>query len=83
MEEIKTEVETLAPSHWVVVRTSTMGSALGDEVANLEDQVIAEFDTKEEAEARASELNEGVLPEEKELFGTEYKITEIRQKEEK
>ena len=57
-----------------VKRTSTMGSSLGEDVAKLEDHVVYEFNTKEEAEEKAKALNDTVTPSEKELFGTEYKV---------
>lgn len=57
-----------------VVRTSTEGSPLGEDVANLEDSVVYEFDKKEDAEEKAKELNDTVTPEEKALLGTEYKV---------
>lgn len=59
---------------YTVVRHSTIGSSLGEDIANLEDQVVAEFDCKEEAEKRADALNRTVLPEERKLFGTKYEV---------
>lgn len=57
-----------------VIRTSTEGSPLGEDVANLEDSVVYEFDKKEDAEEKVEELNNTVTPEEKALLGTEYKV---------
>lgn len=57
-----------------VVRTSKEGSLLGDDVANLEDTVVYEFDYEDKAKEKADELNDTVTPEEKELLGTEYKV---------
>lgn len=61
-----------------VVRTSTVPSSLGEDVSNIDGEVVYEFDEhtggKESAEAKAEELNSLVLPEEKELFGTDYKV---------
>lgn len=63
-----------------VVRTSTIPSSLGADVSNIEGEVVCEFDDhdggKEVAEAKAEELNSYMLPEEKEVFGTEYKVVE-------
>lgn len=59
-----------------VVRSSTMGSHLGEEVAPLEDQIVSDYNTEEEAEEKASKLNDSLAPSEKELFGTEYKVKE-------
>lgn len=56
-----------------VVRSSNKTSALGD-IANLEDSVVAEMDTEEEANEKAKDLNDTVNPEEKDAFGTEYKV---------
>lgn len=63
-----------------VVRTSNIPSSLGADVSNIEGEVVYEFDDhdggKEVAEAKAEELNSYMLPEEKEVFGTEYKVVE-------
>ena len=57
-----------------VTRKSNMSSPLGEDLANLEDQEVALFNTEEEANERCDLLNKGVLPEEKDLFGTEYVV---------
>ena len=57
-----------------VIRTSSEGSLLGEDVANLEDTVVYEFDFEDDAKIKADELNSTVTPEEKELLGTEYKV---------
>lgn len=58
---------------FAVVRKSSVGSSLG-EISNVEDQIVYEFDTKEEAEAKVEELNKTVDADEKALFGTEYAV---------
>lgn len=57
-----------------VLRKSNKESSLGEELSNLEDQEVCEFNTIEEAEERCDLLNKCVLPEEKDLFGTEYVV---------
>ncbi len=57
-----------------VMRTSSTGSSLGEDVANLEPKVVKEFSTKKEAEEFADHLNSTILPDEKRLLGTEYKV---------
>lgn len=58
-----------------VVRTSKIGSALPDGKTGLKEQVVADFDTKEEAEEYAESLNKTITEGEKDLLGTEYKVT--------
>lgn len=70
--KVKTERDDI--EIYQVKRTSTMGSPLGEDIAKLEDHVVYEFDTKDEAEDKAKALNDTVSPSEKELFGTEYKV---------
>lgn len=60
-----------------VVRTSNITSSLGDGIANIKDTVVYEFKDKDKAEIKALALNKTVLPEEKELLGTEYIVKEI------
>lgn len=62
-----------------VVRKSEMASSLGETLAHLNDNVISEFDTEEEANERAELLNGTVLPEEAELFGTRYEVEPFEQ----
>ena len=57
-----------------VVRTSTVGSSLDEEVAKIEPTVVAEYDTEEEAKAVADKLNATVDAEEKDLLGTQYDV---------
>ena len=57
-----------------ILRKSNKESSLGEDIANLEDKEVCLFDTEEEAQARCDLLNKGVLPEEKDLFGTEYVV---------
>ena len=59
-----------------IVRSSNMGSHLGDDVANIEDHVVGDFNTEEEANVKCEALNASLTPAEKELFGTEYKVEE-------
>lgn len=65
------------PGIYQVRRISGIGSSLGEEISNIEPQVVCEFDTKEEAEERKAELEASVLPEEKELLGTSYEIHKV------
>lgn len=61
-----------------VIRTTSVVPALGEAIANIDDDVIFEFDTKDEAVNKADELDKLIYPEEKEMFGTEYKVKEIK-----
>lgn len=61
-----------------VIRTTSVVPALGEAIANIDDDVIFEFDTKDEAVNKAKELDKLIYPEEKEMFGTEYKVKEIK-----
>ena len=65
------------PGIYQVLRKSGIGSSLGEDVANIEPQVVCEFKTKEEAEERKKELEDSVLPEEKELLGTSYEVKKV------
>jgi hypothetical protein len=67
------ESQEFRPRHYQVVRTSKKESTLGD-VANLEDAVVYEFDTRDEAKEKADTLNRTIIPEEKDFFGTEYHV---------
>lgn len=58
-----------------VLRCSNKESSLGD-VSKLKDEVVGEFDCKDDAECKAKELNKTVKQYEKEIFGTEYKVVE-------
>jgi len=60
---------------FAVVRTSKIKLSGSDE---FKEQCVAEFDDKESAEDKAKVLNETVSPEEKEMFGTEYKVIESK-----
>ena len=57
-----------------VVRDSDIKSSLGDDVSNIEPQVVSEFDCKDCAEDKANELNSTVTPGEKAVLGTEYSV---------
>ena len=65
---------TEAYNKYRVVRTSTMGTSLDEELAKVEPVVVAEYDTEEDAKAAAEKLNETVDAEEKDLLGTEYSV---------
>lgn len=67
------ESQEFCPRRYQVVRTSKKESTLGD-VANLEDAVVYEFDTRDEAKEKADTLNRTIIPEEKDFFGTEYRV---------
>ena len=58
---------------FAVVRTSKVKPSSSDD---FKEQCVAEFDDKDAAEDKAKVLNETVSPEEKEMFGTEYKVIE-------
>lgn len=66
------EAENLTEKYQVV-RTSKFKASGSKE---FKEQCIAEFDNKDAADAKACALNETVSPEEKDLFGTEYKVIE-------
>lgn len=68
--------ESKNSSKYHVVRCSSIGSTLPEDASGIEDHVVFEFNTKEEAEERAEFLNSGILPEEFEILGTEYKVVE-------
>lgn len=65
---------TEAYSKYRVIRMSTVGTALDEEVAKVEPTVVAEYDTEEEAKAVADKLNATVDAEEKDLLGTQYDV---------
>ena len=65
---------TEAYSKYRVIRMSTVGTALDEEVAKIEPTVVAEYDTEEEAKAVADKLNATVDAEEKDLLGTQYDV---------
>lgn len=65
-----------------VVRTSTVGSSLDADIAEMEPQVVVETDCEDRANERADRLNRTVLPEEKALFGTEYSVEKEELEEE-
>lgn len=65
-----------------VVRKSTVGSSLDADIAEMEPNVVVEVDCEDYAKERADKLNKTVLPEEKELFGTEYSVKEEELKQE-
>ena len=65
---------TEAYSKYRVIRMSTIGTALDEEVAKVEPTVVAEYDTEEEAKAVADKLNATVDAEEKDLLGTQYDV---------
>ena len=58
-----------------VIRKSTILPTIGDR--NRRDNVVFESLFKEEAENKATYLNTTVLPEEKDLLGTEYIVKEV------
>ena len=57
-----------------VVRSSSVGSTLDEDLAKIEPVVVAEYDTEEEAKEVADKLNTTVDGEEKDLLGTEYSV---------
>lgn len=57
-----------------VVRCSDIVSDLSQASSRIKDQVVSEFDNKEEAEERAEILNKSVTPAEKELLKVSYKV---------
>ena len=65
---------TEAYSKYRVIRTSTVGTSLDEEVAKVEPTVVAEYDTEEEAKSVADKLNATVDAEEKDLLGTQYDV---------
>ena len=65
---------TEAYNKYRVIRTSTVGTSLDEEVAKVEPTVVAEYDTEEEAKAVADKLNSTVDAEEKDLLGTQYDV---------
>lgn len=52
-------------------------SELGEDVAQTEDTIIGEYNTKEEAGQHCKVLNDMVSPEEREYLGTEYEVKEV------
>lgn len=62
---------------YCVKRKGIEGSALGNDVANIEAHIVNEYNTRPEAELACDKLNRGVLPGEKELLGTEYFVDEL------
>lgn len=52
-------------------------SELGEDVAQTEDTIIGEYNTKEEADQHCKVLNDMVSPEEREYLGTEYEVKEV------
>ena len=65
---------TEAYNKYRVIRTSTIGTSLDEEVAKIAPVVVAEYDTEEEAKAVADKLNGTVDAEEKDLLGTQYDV---------
>ena len=65
---------TEAYSKYRVIRMSTIGTALDEEVAKVEPTVVAEYDTEEEAKAVADKLTATVDAEDKDLLGTQYDV---------
>jgi hypothetical protein len=64
-------------SSWVVIRKSSIKSALGDKFSTTNRKnVVYESACKEKAEAKAEYLNSTVLPDEQEFLGTEYIVEE-------
>ena len=56
------------------MRCSDIVSDLSQASSRIKDQVVSEFDNKEEAEERAEILNKSVTPAEKELLKVSYKV---------
>lgn len=79
--EKESDVDDEVKTHTVyrVMRKSDMASSLGETLSHLNDNVISEFDTEEEAKERAELLNGTVLPEEVEFFGTRYEVEPFEQ----
>lgn len=61
-----------------VIRKDSIVPAIGEANANIEDNVVFEFNTESEALNKALELEKLIYPEEKELFGTVYEVKEIK-----
>ena len=61
-------------SKYRVVRSSSVGSTLDEDLAKIEPVVVAEYDTEEEAKEVADKLNATIDGEEKDLLGTEYSV---------
>ena len=59
-----------------VVRVGGLGSHLGDDVANIEEQIVGDYNTKEEAEKKCALLNDSLLPFEKETLKASYEVKE-------
>lgn len=59
-----------------ILRSSNMGSHLSDDVANIEDHIVGDYNTEDEANTKCEALNSSVTSSEKEMFGTEYKVKE-------
>lgn len=59
-----------------VVRRSKPSVHLSADIADVEPQVVMEYDDRGTAEKQAERLNATVLPEERDLFGTEYAVEE-------
>ena len=57
-----------------VIRSSSVGSTLDEDLAKIEPVVVAEYDTEEEAKEVADKLNATIDGEEKDLLGTEYSV---------
>ena len=72
--EAMTEAEDDGPCVYNVVRNTEIGSPLGEDISNVEGTVVCQYDNKEDADAKAEELNDTVLPEEKDLLGVSYKV---------
>ena len=61
-------------SKYRVIRSSSVGSTLDEDLARIEPVVVAEYDTEEEAKEVADKLNATIDGEEKDLLGTEYSV---------
>lgn len=74
LQEEKNKIEGIKV--YSIVRSSNMGSHLGDDIANIEDHIVGDFNTEEEANAKCEALNNSLTAAEKDLFGTEYSVKE-------
>ena len=57
-----------------VVRKTNKASALSAELSNIEDVVIGDYKTLEDAKQAKEDLDASILPSERDLFNVEYEI---------
>ena len=61
-----------------IIRKTSIVPSIGEANANIEDDIIFEYDNKDDAANKVLELKKLIYPEEKELFGTVYEVKEIK-----